>query len=92
MLALCAQSGERSHTTDATHRLACHRIGGHYLLERLGHSAIAITLDIYSHVLPGLQEVAARQFEQGLDRAEAQATEIGLKNVGKLGLKVWSAV
>ena len=27
--------------------------------ERLGHSNIAITMDIYSHVLPGLQEAAA---------------------------------
>jgi len=34
--------------------------------ERLGHSSVAITLDIYSHVLPGLQEAAAHQFEEGL--------------------------
>ena len=34
--------------------------------ERLGHSSIAITLDTYSHVLPGLQEAAARRFEEGL--------------------------
>jgi integrase len=27
--------------------------------ERLGHSAIAITMDTYSHVLPGLDELAA---------------------------------
>jgi hypothetical protein len=27
--------------------------------ERLGHSSIAITLDIYSHVAPGMQEDAA---------------------------------
>jgi integrase len=27
--------------------------------ERLGHSNIAITMDIYSHVLPGLQAAAA---------------------------------
>ena len=31
--------------------------------ERLGHSSIAITLDLYSHVLPGLQEVAVKKFE-----------------------------
>ena len=29
--------------------------------ERLGHSSIAITLDTYSHVVPGLQEAAASQ-------------------------------
>jgi integrase len=27
--------------------------------ERLGHSAIGITLDTYSHILPGMQEDAA---------------------------------
>ena len=30
--------------------------------ERLGHSSIAITMDIYSHVLPGIQEEAAHRF------------------------------
>ena len=28
--------------------------------ERLGHSTIAITADLYSHVLPTIQEEAAR--------------------------------
>ncbi len=27
--------------------------------ERLGHSSISITLDLYSHVVPGMQEDAA---------------------------------
>ncbi len=27
--------------------------------ERLGHANIGITLDIYSHVIPGMQEEAA---------------------------------
>jgi len=31
--------------------------------ERLGHSTIAITLDTYSHVAPGLQEAAAQGFD-----------------------------
>jgi|TARA_B100000315_G_scaffold151675_1_gene140466 hypothetical protein len=31
--------------------------------ERLGHSTIAITLDTYSHVTPGLQEAAANRFD-----------------------------
>jgi len=39
--------------------------------ERLGHSSIGITLDTYSHVLPGLQEVAAKRFEEGLQTAGA---------------------
>jgi integrase len=29
--------------------------------ERLGHASVAITLDIYSHVLPGLQEAAVEK-------------------------------
>jgi integrase len=34
--------------------------------ERLGHSNIAITMDIYSHVLPGLQEQAVLALDQRL--------------------------
>lgn len=36
--------------------------------ERLGHSNIAITLDTYSHVLPGLQEAAALAVDKRLAR------------------------
>jgi integrase len=32
--------------------------------ERLGHSSIQITLDTYSHILPGLQEAAAKRFDE----------------------------
>jgi len=54
--------------------------------ERLGHSSVATTLDIYSHVLPGLQEAAARRFDEGLESAltEAQVAEVLEKNVGKM--------
>jgi integrase len=31
--------------------------------ERLGHSAIGITLDLYSHVLKEMQQDAARRLE-----------------------------
>jgi integrase len=34
--------------------------------ERLGHSTINITLDTYSHVLPGLQEQVAKEFGEAL--------------------------
>ena len=34
--------------------------------ERLGHVKVGTTLDIYSHVAPGLQQAVALQFEQGL--------------------------
>lgn len=32
--------------------------------ERLGHASISVTLDIYSHVLPGLQEAAAEKLDR----------------------------
>ena len=42
--------------------------------ERLGHANIGITLDTYSHVLPGLQEKAAERFDNLIER----------KNIGKM--------
>ncbi len=35
--------------------------------ERLGHSSIAVTLDTYSHVAPGLQELAAKRFDEAFN-------------------------
>ena len=35
--------------------------------ERLGHSKIGITLDTYSHVLPGMQEGAVAQLDKALN-------------------------
>ena len=37
--------------------------------ERLGHSSVAITLDTYSHVLPGMQESAAQKVDAVLRAA-----------------------
>ena len=34
--------------------------------ERLGHSKVGITLDLYSHVLPGMQEDAAARVDNAL--------------------------
>jgi integrase len=31
--------------------------------ERLGHSTVALTMDVYSHVLPTMQEGAAEKLE-----------------------------
>jgi len=47
--------------------------------ERLGHSSIAITLDTYSHVMPGLQEAAAQRFEEGLqtDQGKVPVETVG---------------
>ncbi len=44
--------------------------------ERLGHASVVITLDTYSHVLPGLQEEAALKFEEGMRRAKPVEREV----------------
>jgi len=36
--------------------------------ERLGHASIQITLDLYSHIVPGLQEAAAYNFDKVLTK------------------------
>ena len=36
--------------------------------ERLGHATVAFTLDTYGHVVPGLQEAAAKRFDEVLVR------------------------
>lgn len=43
--------------------------------ERLGHSTIAITLDTYSHVAPGLQEAAANSFDRVLLSPQKEVVE-----------------
>ncbi len=48
--------------------------------ERLGYSSIGITLDIYSHIMPGLQEAAALRFEEGLRKDAEQSVEEMLAN------------
>ena len=37
--------------------------------ERLGHASVTITLDLYSHCLPGVQEAAAAQFDLAMEDA-----------------------
>lgn len=37
--------------------------------ERLGHSWVSITLDLYSHVLPGMQEVVVARVDEALSQA-----------------------
>jgi integrase len=44
--------------------------------ERLGHSSIAITLDTYSHVVPGLQEKAASTFAEAMEEGKNHAASI----------------
>ena len=44
--------------------------------ERLGHASTAITMDVYSHVLPGIQEEAAQAVEDLL--SEARRKRLGM--------------
>lgn len=48
--------------------------------ERLGHSGIRITMDTYSHVMPGLQAQAAAQLD-GL--IKGTVSEVGWQMVSK---------
>jgi len=43
--------------------------------ERLEHSSIQITLDTYSHVVPGLQQAAANTFDDAFKVSHNKATE-----------------
>jgi len=55
----------RIHDLRHTHATLMLKAGIHpkVVSERLGHANIGITLDIYSHVLPGMQEAAAEKFD-----------------------------
>jgi len=61
----------RLHDLRHTHATAMLRAKIHpkIVQERLGHSTIAITLDIYSHVLEGMQEDAAEIVDADLQAA-----------------------
>ncbi len=54
--------------------------------ERLGHSTISTTLDIYSHVVPGLQRAAAQRFDDGLQDTSLKDLDIKVAQniVGKM--------
>ncbi len=43
--------------------------------ERLGHSTIGITLDLYSHVMPGMQANAAEQVDAAIKAAKKSLAE-----------------
>lgn len=42
---------------------------------QLGHSSVRTTLDVYSHVLPGLQEAAARSLDQFMPRQLSEGSQ-----------------
>jgi len=73
----------RIHDLRHTHATLMLKAGIHpkVVSERLGHANIGITLDIYSHVLPGLQEAAAEKFDRIF---EVDETENSDANVSKM--------
>jgi integrase len=44
--------------------------------ERLGHSSVALTLDVYSHVFPGMQDEAASKLDSMLYPAKPEAPRV----------------
>ena len=48
------------------------------IADGLGHASVVITLDTYSHVLPGVQEEAAVKLEQAVRKSAGRqaATEV----------------
>ena len=56
----------RLHDLRHTHATLMLKAGVHpkIVQERLGHSSIHITLDTYSHVVPGIQKLAANRFDE----------------------------
>ena len=61
--------GIRLHDARHSHASLMLKQGVHpkVVSERLGHASIQITLDTYSHVAPGLQEAAAKGFDNILN-------------------------
>jgi integrase len=70
--------GIRFHDARHTHASLMLKQGVHpkVVQERLGHATISTTLDLYSHVAPGLQEAAAAGFDKMvLPRRETETIE-----------------
>lgn len=64
---------------DLRHAHATHLLGAgvhpKVASERLGHSKVGITLDLYSHVMPGMQDEAAARVDEALRAAMAKAKQ-----------------
>jgi integrase len=64
---------------DLRHAHATHLLAGgvhpKVASERLGHSKVGITLDLYSHVIPGMQEDAAAMVDRALSAARDKGSK-----------------
>ena len=63
--------GIRLHDARHTHATLMLEQGVNWKIisERLGHGSLAMTLDLYAHASPGLQQAAAQGFDRVFDRA-----------------------
>ena len=70
----------RFHDLRHSHATLMLRAGIHpkIVSERLGHATVALTLDTYSHVLPGIQEAAARTFDDSIGHLPVTRKLIGV--------------
>jgi len=79
MWATCTTHLPRIRFHDLRHAHATHMLsaGVHPKVasERLGHSKVGITLDLYSHVLPGMQENAVSRVDEAYQIAEKKRAE-----------------
>jgi YD repeat-containing protein len=68
--------GVRFHDCRHSHASLMLKQGVHpkVVSERLGHSSIVVTLDVYSHVAPGIQEAAAQAFDDLVPREQKIST------------------
>jgi integrase len=64
----CGLDGIRLHDARHSHASLLLKQGVHpkVVSERLGHAGIAITMDLYSHVAPGMQQAAALGFDKAM--------------------------
>lgn len=72
-------TGFRFHDLRHSHASLLLMMGTHpkVVQERLGHSTSRVTLDLYSHVAPGIQRRAAEQFDRVLREVPAGETDDG---------------
>ena len=68
----------RFHDLRHTHATLMLKAGIHpkIVSERLGHSSVSITLDRYSHVVPGLQEAAAQRFDNIFTKHKSNSIQV----------------
>jgi len=61
--------GIRMHDARHTHATLMLEQGVNWKIisERLGHGSVAMTLDLYAHASPGLQQAAAHGFDKVLE-------------------------